>query len=135
MENLHPVFLIGAVVVLFLIVLYFLPLGLWFTAMVSGVNISLMQLLLMRVRKTPVAVVVSALIVASKGGINLSSEQLEILFLSGGDVNNVVNGMVAAKRAGFPLTFENAVKADAQGLNILESVQEKMRETQKVLFE
>lgn len=135
MENLHPLLLIGAVVVLFLIVLYFLPIGLWFTAILSGVRISLMELLLMRLRKTPVAVVVSGLIVAAKGGINLSREQLEILALSGGDVNNVVSGMVAAKRAGFPLSFENAVKADAQGLNILESVQEKMRETQKVQFE
>jgi len=135
MESLHPFFLIGAVVVLLLMVLYFLPIGLWFAATVSGVSISLMELLLMRLRKTPVAVVVSALIVATKGGINLNGEQLEILFLSGGDVNNVVSGMVAAKRAGFPLSFENAVKADAQGLNILESVQEKMRETQKVQFE
>ncbi|RIJ46260.1 hypothetical protein D1614_20020 [Maribellus luteus] len=135
MENLHPFFLIGAVVVLLLMVLYFLPIGLWFTATVSGVRISFMELLLMRLRKTPVGVIVRALIVATEGGINLNGEQLEILFLSGGDVNNVVSGMVAAKRAGFPLSFENAVKADAQGLNILESVQEKMRETQKVQFE
>ncbi|MCE4565728.1 flotillin-like FloA family protein [Maribellus sp. CM-23] len=135
MENLHPLFFIGAVVVLLLMVLYFLPIGLWFAATVSGVRISLMELLLMRLRKTPVKEVVEGLIVATKGGLNLSRDELEALALSGGDVKNVVNGMVAAKRAGFPLSFENAVKADAQGLNILESVQEKMRETQKVQFE
>ena len=32
------------------IILYFIPIGLWFTALLSGVRISLLQLILMRWR-------------------------------------------------------------------------------------
>lgn len=32
---------------------YFIPVGLWFSALVSGVRISLIQLVLMRFRKVP----------------------------------------------------------------------------------
>jgi len=35
------------------IILYFIPIGLWFTALLSGVRISLLQLILMRWRKVP----------------------------------------------------------------------------------
>lgn len=35
------------------LVFYFIPVGLWFSALVSGVRISLLQLILMRWRKVP----------------------------------------------------------------------------------
>ena len=38
---------------------YFIPVGLWFSALVSGVNISLLQLFLMRWRRVPPSVIVS----------------------------------------------------------------------------
>lgn len=135
MENISPFLFIGIVVILFLMALYFIPIGLWFAATISGVRISLMELLLMRLRRSPVKEIVEGLIVSKKGGLTINRDALEAFALSGGNVNNVVNGMVAAKRAGFPLSFKNAIKADAQGLNILRVVKDKMRETEKVKFE
>ena len=44
------------------IILYFIPLGLWFQALVSDVKISLLQLILMRWRKVPPTVIVGAMI-------------------------------------------------------------------------
>ena len=41
---------------------YFIPVGLWFSALVSGVRISLLQLVLMRWRKVPPSVIVSSMI-------------------------------------------------------------------------
>ena len=35
------------------LIFYFIPVGLWFSALVSGVRISLLQLVLMRWRKVP----------------------------------------------------------------------------------
>ena len=35
------------------LIFYFIPVGLWFSALVSGVKISLLQLILMRWRKVP----------------------------------------------------------------------------------
>lgn len=42
-------------------VFYFIPIGLWFSALVSGVRISLLQLVLMRFRKVPPSVIVNQL--------------------------------------------------------------------------
>lgn len=89
----------------------------------------------MRLRRSPVKEIVEGLIASTKGGINLNRDELEAFALSGGNVQNVVNGMIAAKRAGYPLSFKNAAKADAQGLDIVSSVKEKLRETEKVNFE
>ena len=36
------------------IVFYFIPVGLWFSALVSGVKINLLQLFLMRWRRVPI---------------------------------------------------------------------------------
>ena len=41
------------------LVFYFIPVGLWFSALVSGVHISLLQLVLMRWRKGPTSTLVS----------------------------------------------------------------------------
>ena len=43
-------------------ILYFIPIGLWFQALVSDVKISLLQLVLMRWRKVPPTVIVRAMI-------------------------------------------------------------------------
>jgi uncharacterized protein YqfA (UPF0365 family) len=40
------------------LIFYFIPVGLWFSALVSGVRISLLQLVLMRWRKIPPSVIV-----------------------------------------------------------------------------
>ena len=41
------------------LIFYFIPVGLWFSALVSGVHISLLQLILMRWRKVPPSIIVS----------------------------------------------------------------------------
>ncbi|MBA3899977.1 MAG: flotillin-like FloA family protein, partial [Bacteroidetes bacterium] len=41
---------------------YFIPVGLWFQAVLSGVKISLLQLVFMRWRKVPPSTIVNALI-------------------------------------------------------------------------
>ncbi len=135
MENFEIIFFPLSVIILLIIALYLIPIGLWFSALVAGVRISLMELLLMRLRRSPVKEVVMGLIAATKGGLNLNRDELEALALSGGNIQNVVNGMIAAKRAGFPLSLKNAIKADSQGLDIVNSVKEKLRETEKVKFE
>ena len=135
MENIEVIFFPLSVIVLFIIALYLIPIGLWISALVLGVRISLIELLLMRLRRAPVKEVVMGLIASAKGGLNLSRDELEAFALSGGNIQNVVNGMIAAKRAGFPLSLKNAIKADSQGLDIVKSVKEKLSKTQEVVFE
>lgn len=111
-----------AIVVLW-ILLYFIPVGLWFSAMVSGVRISLLQLVLMRWRKVPPSTIVSALIEGTKAGLVLNANELEAHYLAGGHVANVVHALVSAQKANITLDFRMATAIDLAGRDVFEAVQ------------
>jgi uncharacterized protein YqfA (UPF0365 family) len=113
---------IGVIVLLF-IILYFIPIGLWFSALVSGVRISLLQLLLMRFRKVPPGVIVRALIEGIKAGLELNRNDLEAHYLAGGHVSNVVHALVSASKANIDLSFKVATAIDLAGRDVFEAVQ------------
>ncbi|MGM0621270.1 MAG: flotillin-like protein FloA [Bacteroidota bacterium] len=113
---------IGVIVLLF-IILYFIPIGLWFSALVSGVKISLLQLFLMRFRKVPPGVIVRALIEGTKAGLHLNRNDLEAHYLAGGHVASVVHALVSASKANIDLTFKVATAIDLAGRDVFEAVQ------------
>ena len=113
---------IGVIVLLF-ILLYYIPVGLWFSALVSGVRISLLQLFLMRFRKVPPGVIVRALIEGTKAGIILNMNELEAHFLAGGHISNVVHALVSASKANIPLSFNMATAIDLAGRDVFQAVQ------------
>ncbi len=115
--------LVLGVIVLLFIILYFIPIGLWFSALVSGVKISLMQLFLMRFRKVPPGVIVRALIEGTKAGLNLNRNDLEAHYLAGGHVANVVHALVSASKANIDLSFKVATAIDLAGRDVFEAVQ------------
>ncbi len=112
-----------AVVVLLFIMLYYIPIGLWFSALVSGVKISLLQLFLMRFRKVPPGVIVRALIEGTKAGVPLNRDALEAHFLAGGHVARVVHALVSASKANIDLSFNMATAIDLAGRDVFEAVQ------------
>jgi uncharacterized protein YqfA (UPF0365 family) len=114
--------IIGIIVLLF-VVLYFIPIGLWFSALVSGVKISLLQLFLMRFRKVPPGVIVRAQIEGTKAGVPLNRNDLEAHYLAGGHVANVVHALVSASKANIDLTFKTATAIDLAGRDVFEAVQ------------
>lgn len=105
------------------ILLYFVPLGLWFQALVSDVKISLLQLILMRWRKVPPSIIVSAMIEGKKAGIELYRDLLEAHYLAGGHVQQVVHALVSASKANIDLTFKIATAVDLAGRDVFEAVQ------------
>ncbi|MDD5814656.1 MAG: flotillin-like protein FloA [Bacteroidales bacterium] len=116
--------LIGGVLILLAIILYYVPVALWFSALVSGVHVSLLQLFLMRIRNVPCKVIVQALIEAHKAGIkNLSRDELEAHYLAGGHVQNVVHALVSASKANIALSFQMATAIDLAGRDVFEAVQ------------
>ena len=112
-----------AAIVLLIIMLYFVPIGLWFSALVSGVKISLLQLFLMRFRKVPPGVIVRALIEGTKAGVPLNRDALEAHYLAGGHVARVVHALVSAAKANIQLTFNMATAIDLAGRDVFEAVQ------------
>ena len=111
------------VIVLLWLFFYFVPIGLWFSALVSGVRISLLQLILMRWRKVPPATIVSAMIEGTKAGLSLNANELEAHFLAGGNVPNVVHALVSAQKASILLDFKMATAIDLAGRDVFEAVQ------------
>lgn len=105
------------------IIFYFIPVGLWFTALLSGVRISLIQLVFMRWRKVPPSVIVTAMINATKAGLTVTRDQLEAHFLAGGRVKTVINALISADKANIPLDFKAATAIDLAGRDVLEAVQ------------
>ena len=105
------------------IIFYFIPVGLWFSALVSGVRISLLQLVLMRWRKIPPAIIVNNLISATKAGLTLLRNDLEAHHLAGGRVKAVVNALISADKANISLDFKTATAIDLAGRDVLEAVQ------------
>src|SRR5680860_622321 len=122
-EQVGTLGLVIGVFVLLVIILYFVPIGIWFSALVSGVRISLLQLFLMRFRKVPPGVIVRALIEGTKAGVELNRDALEAHFLAGGDVARVVHALVSASKANIELTFKMATAIDLAGRDVFEAVQ------------
>ena len=67
--ELTVILLTVVVVALLIVFFYYCPFFLWISARVSGVRISLMQLVLMRIRQVPASIIVRALIEAHKAGL------------------------------------------------------------------
>ena len=112
-----------ACIVFIWIFLYFVPVGLWFTALLSNVRISLIQLVLMRWRKVPPRVIVQSLISSTKAGLKLNRDELEAHYLAGGNVTKVVNALISADKANMGLDFKTATAIDLAGRDVFEAVQ------------
>lgn len=110
-------------IILLAILFYFVPVGLWFSATISGVRISLMQLVLMRWRKVPPSIIVTSMIEGTKAGLELDANELESHYLAGGNVPNVVHALVSAQKASISLDFKMATAIDIAGRNVFEAVQ------------
>jgi len=117
------ILIIAAVVVIFFIVLFsFVPVGLWISAISAGVRVSLTSLVAMRLRRVPPHRIILPLIKADKAGIDVTQDLLEAHFLAGGNVDRVVNALIAADKAKIGLPFDRAAAIDLAGRDVLDAV-------------
>ena len=123
MASMETAIIAIACVIALIIFLWMVPVGLWFTALVSGVHVSLIQLILMRWRKVPPGIIVNAMITGAKAGIPLNRDELEAHYLAHGHVQPVVFALVSAGKANIPLDFKAAAAIDLAGRNVLEAIQ------------
>ncbi|MBR2457487.1 MAG: flotillin-like protein FloA [Bacteroidaceae bacterium] len=119
-----PYILIAGGVLFIFIFFHYVPFFLWLSAKVSGVDISLIQLFLMRIRNVPPHVIVPAMIEAHKAGLsNITRDELEAHYMAGGHVERVVHALVSASKANIELTFQMATGIDLAGRDVFEAVQ------------
>ncbi len=116
-------FFIVLIVIGLSILLSFVPVMLWISAMASGVYVGLTTLIGMRLRRIHPPLIVNPLIKAKKAGLGVVISQLETHYLAGGNVDRVIDALIAAQRADINLSFERAAAIDLAGRDVLEAVQ------------
>ncbi|WP_027480770.1 flotillin-like protein FloA [Deinococcus pimensis] len=102
---------------------YFVPVGLWITAIFSGVRVGIGTLIGMRLRKVNPGDIIRPLISATKAGLDLDIGQMEAHSLAGGNVSRVVTALISADRANIALPWKRATAIDLAGRDVLEAVQ------------
>lgn len=115
--------IIVAVVISIWLLFVYIPVGLWFSALVSGVRVSLLQLVLMRWRNVPPKIIVNAMITSKKAGLELTRDDLEAHYLAGGKIKNVVEALISADKANMGLDFKTATAIDLAGRDVFQAVQ------------
>jgi uncharacterized protein YqfA (UPF0365 family) len=125
------IIILGVVCLLVVMLLVFVPVGLWVSAVAAGAKVRVIDLIGMKLRRVRPAKIVFPLIKATKAGLSIKVNELEAHYLAGGNVDGVVNALIAAERAGIDMTFERASAIDLAGRNVFEAV--KMSVTPKVI--
>lgn len=125
------IIVLAVVAILVGVFLRFVPLGLWISALASGVKVSMGTLIGMRIRRIEPRKLVDPLIKANKAGLDVTIGKLETHYLAGGNVDRVTNALIAAQRADIEISFEKACAIDLAGRDVFEAVQ--MSVTPKVI--
>lgn len=110
-------------IILFFLFMYFVPVGLWITAIFAGVKVTIGALIGMRIRKVPPSIIVNSLITANKAGLKVTTNELETHYLAGGDVPNVIRALISAEKANINLDFKQATAINLAGRDVFEAVQ------------
>lgn len=125
------IIILGIALLVIVLFFFFVPVGLWISAIASGVKIGIFNLIGMRLRRVTPSRIVLPMIKATKAGLIAKVNQLEAHYLAGGNVDNVINALIAAERAHISLSFEQASAIDLAGRDVFEAV--KMSVTPKVI--
>ena len=96
---------------------------LWLQAYFTGTRISLLDLVLMSLRKSNPRAIVQCKVMAVQSGLAAhSTSALEAHYLAGGEVHRVTLALIAADRAGICLDWNTAAAIDLAGRDVMEAV-------------
>lgn len=116
--------LFGLVIIAVFLVMFLMFFNLWLRAFVTRANISILRLMLARLRKVNPQVIVDTKVMAVQAGLaDVQNSGLEAHFLAGGNVRRVVQALIAAHRAKIDLNWDVASAIDLAGRNVLDAVQ------------
>ena len=118
-----PMFVGIVIIFIFLLIfLRFFPIGLWVTALFSGVRINMITLLTMRLRRVNPSLIVLNQIKLWKAGLKIGSNELEAHYLAGGNPTAVADALIAADKASLDLSFERAAAIDLAGRDLVDAI-------------
>ena len=115
--------LVVVILLVLIVFLNFIPVGLWISAMASGVHVTLTTLAGMRIRRVSPGKIVNPLIKAEKAGLQMDISKMEAHYLAGGNLDRVVTALITARGANIKLDFSEACAIDLAGRDVLQAVQ------------
>jgi uncharacterized protein YqfA (UPF0365 family) len=123
-ENIIYIVLASIAGLFFLIFLFifFSFIRLWIQSLLTGANISIFNLVGMKLRKVNYEMIVNQKIALVQAGVKISTEDLESHFLAGGKVARTAAAVIAANKAGLDLPWKTAAAIDLAGRDVLEAV-------------
>ena len=117
-----PVILVAVVIIAVPCVVLAMFFNLWLQAKASNVPVSLVDMLLMRLRRVSPETVVNCMISMSKAGISVDVHDLETHVLSGGDLLAVTEALISADKADLDVDFQRIAAIDLAGRDIVDAV-------------
>ena len=84
----------------------------WIRGRLYGVNISLVRIILMRIRRSDVNQVMDCLIMALQSGVSISVDKMEQADAQQVDLKKVTLAMIESERQGLDLAFDELVEAE-----------------------
>ena len=119
--------IVGIITLFILLMIVASFFSVWLRARLAGAPVKLFgDLLAMRLRKVPFALIVDARITAKKAEIDISISDIEGHYLAGGNVVPTIQALIAAQKAGIKLDFRRACAIDlatkGSGKSVVEAV-------------
>jgi uncharacterized protein YqfA (UPF0365 family) len=87
----------------------------WVRALTSGVPLSILEVLSMRLRRTNVNAVLDAMVLARQAGVFVTRVEMERAYLQRVDLEKITLAVIEAKRRGSEMTVQELVDADLAG--------------------
>ena len=115
---------VAALIVAGIILSFF---SVWLRARLAGAPVNMLNLVAMRLRQVPYALIVDARIRACKAGIEITSDEVEAQYLAGGNVIACVHALIAAQKAGIVLDWRKTCAIDLATKGSGKSVEEAVR--------
>ena len=114
-DSLGSLILIGVFVSTAIWVVFtFVPIRAWIYVKKQGLDVTLLNLMGMRLRHIRPFVILNPMTRAKEAGVAVDVLDMEAHHMGGGDVDAVVDAMIAAKQKGEELTFEVSCEMDLQ---------------------
>ncbi len=105
-----------------------LSLGAW----LKGVQLNIVDILMMQLRRVDTTLLVNQLIMAKQNNLTVDIAQLSAHMLAGGNIRQVLAAMLSARRFAIPLTLERACAVDLIGQDPLKLISEAVHEAGKI---
>ncbi|MBN2755984.1 MAG: flotillin-like FloA family protein [Bacteroidales bacterium] len=86
---------------------YFVPIGLWYEAWLSGVKVSWLTLIVMRWQRVPQDLILKTLIKSENAGLHIGARDLSDHYLAEVDIEKVVNTLIRATNAGLEIPLND----------------------------